>query len=349
MTDDLSKLRELTQTLLSNGYLSDQTKAWKYAFDSVNDLVCIVNTNYKIKFINKSFLKFLNKNSNDLINADLKKLHSGNSDLLNLIESNDTCIDGICMYKPIQIKTKGKWISPRKVLIHDDANELIGYIFILQDITEQVEIMNELNEEKQNLTSLSNKLKISYERLKFMVMTVDGYIWEKEVSNLDSSMTYAFIDHDFCQDFYGINTTKDGTCTEAVGRTSNELIESFKSKGNIHSFNNISDITDSHCIKQGKPCEYFEMGYIQHELKIPEWTIISVRKTPLYNDEGECTGVLGLANNCSENALTLSKLLDKMIEEDKAVKLDINNEEAKCYWIINKKNEKDTFSHLDFP
>ena len=58
MTDDLEKLRQLTQTLTRNGYLSDQTKAWQYAFDSVKELVCITNPSFEIKFINKDVVRY---------------------------------------------------------------------------------------------------------------------------------------------------------------------------------------------------------------------------------------------------------------------------------------------------
>ena len=55
LNDDLMKLKELTRTLTSNGYLTDQAAAWVYAFNSVSDLVCTTNTSFQIKFLNTKF------------------------------------------------------------------------------------------------------------------------------------------------------------------------------------------------------------------------------------------------------------------------------------------------------
>lgn len=133
--DELNKLRELTETLTSNGYLKDQTAAWKYAFDSVKEFVCIVNPSCRIKFVNKSFLTLLNAKQEDIVNNKLSDLYNhqfmpGQADL------TEEAFAETYTFKSFYVESLGKWFDMTRSTVNDDQGITIGYMFVIEDITE---------------------------------------------------------------------------------------------------------------------------------------------------------------------------------------------------------------------
>ena len=131
MQNELAKLRQLTETLTSNGYLTDQTHAWKYAFDSVNELVCITNPSFRIKFINKSLIDKLNLTHRVFLN---KKIYQVLEDAMFL--EDDTAIETI-YYDEIYIESLDGWFERKRCSITNSSGRLIGYTFMLIDVTER--------------------------------------------------------------------------------------------------------------------------------------------------------------------------------------------------------------------
>lgn len=593
MIDDLEKLRELTKTLTSNGYLTDQTKAWQYAFDSVSDLVCITNSSFKIKFINKKFCVKLNINSSNYINESLDVLID--SSLFTLDKHIGVFDESYVCYGEIYIDNLEGWFERYRYYIEDNNGNLIGYTFILRDITERKKaeikikeseakfaiafktspyaititravdgkiidvndtftlLTGYTKEEAEASTSLNLKLwandsdrnqvikdlqqgipvvkqefsfrkknndliiglfsanlivlnsellilssisditerkkiefelnlnkrllegvldaipdiitvqdvehnlirgnkaaqehvkltsskledvkcyqllgrddpctncptkdcKISkkperierlitelngwydcrsyplldedgnvvniiehlrdisdfkeeqhakdiyykrmlqsYKRLHFLVSAVDGYLWEKTKcdSGINGEMVNTFVDPAFCKDFYGLALSEEDNfkvCKMAFNMKTSELIKSFREDGGRkHTFGDLCVSTDAHCEQQGVPCEYFEMGYIEHEKGNPKWFVLRVRKTPVYNDMEECTGILGFANDCSKDANGIRMLIERGLVTGQVKKLETGSDNAKVYWIISRKKEEKNLTHIDFP
>ena len=67
MKEELEKLREITDVLTSNRYLVDRTREWEFVLDAMPALVHIIDTNFKIKFVNESFLKVFGGQKEDFI------------------------------------------------------------------------------------------------------------------------------------------------------------------------------------------------------------------------------------------------------------------------------------------
>jgi len=460
MNEELEKLRELTKTITRNGYLSNQTQAWQYAFDSVNELVCITNLNFQIKFINKPLTKKLGIKVKPFINENLAKLFSYN------IFSNDTDIgpleDNSMYYGETYIEELGGWYERYRYYIESSSGKLIGYTFMLIDVTARKEVQIALEENEQllrgvldaipdiigvqdnnhniltynkagrdhfKLTSQSMRnakcyeslgrtipctdecqtkicketkapanlerfieeldgwydcrsypilddkgnvvkviehlrdiserkeeqklIKEAFQRLRFLIAAMNSYIWEKQKLDDSGELTHTFADPSFCKKFYGLTDIESEedfeVCKRAHNKKGSELLEDFRKKGDrIHSFGDLCISTDQHCEQQGVPCEYFEMGYIEHEKGAPEWIILKVRKTPIYNDKGECTGVVGFAHDCSALAETIQRHIAQGLEKGTVQKLDDGKTDARVYWAKERKSEGKKLNHLDF-
>lgn len=135
--DDLEKLRKLTKTITSNGYLTDQTKAWQYAFDSVKELVCITNPSFKIKFINKPLIKKL-KLKDNFLNEKLENILD--KELFTLDRSVGSYDERLMMqkvtyYGEAYIKELDGWYERYRYYIENSSGKLIGYTFMLIDVT----------------------------------------------------------------------------------------------------------------------------------------------------------------------------------------------------------------------
>jgi len=329
--NELDKLRDLTIALTSNGYLTDQTKAWKYAFDSVKELVCIVNPDYRIKFINKSFIYKLDDGT-DLINERLSAVFDGN---LFSEDEEEQDTDRIAVhYGESYIECLNGWYERSRYCIEDTTGDLIGYTFMLTDITERKLVEFELQE--------------SRDRIESIITAADGYLWEKDRSNASKEFLHRYIDSDFCRDFYGVDSVS--CASDKIKTTGIELLNAFRKDGRIHTFGDMCVSTDDHVIEQGKPCDYYEMGYIEHDLGVPKWFILRVRKTPVFNDAGECVSIIGFANDCSNSSYQIKSVIERGLITGRVKKLPTNTEKARVYWITNNDEEDGkSLTHIDFP
>lgn len=156
MVDELEKLRRLTKTITSNGYLSDQTKAWKYAFDSVKELVCVTNPQFQIKYINKPLTKKLETTNREVINKTLDVLFS--SDVFSINKSSGVIGDRSIYYGESYVPELDGWYERHRYIIETSAGKLIGYTFMLIDVTARKKATLLLQEKEERFRELFNNM-----------------------------------------------------------------------------------------------------------------------------------------------------------------------------------------------
>lgn len=237
------------------------------------------------------------------------------------------------------------WYDCRSYPILDDNGNVVQVVEHLRDVTE-------LKANQEHREAIYAKMCCAFQRLHFIIAAVNGYIWEKEVVKQGEELVYSYIDPTLCRDFYKLDAAEtddyDFTCFGAIGATSTELINKYCRDNRVHSFIDICTIADAHCIEQKEPCDYFEMGYIEGASGELEWLILRVRKEPVFNDDGEVTGLLGFADNCSTDMHSIRQLIWQGLEEGSIKKL-ADTGKAKVYWVVKKKKEAADLSYLDFP
>ena len=186
----------------------------------------------------------------------------------------------------------------------------------------------------------------------FVVTAVDGFIWEKSITKKSKELVYTYIDARLCKSFYGLDSEFSDNycyvCTDAIGKTATELIKKYSANNKVHSFIDICTVADDHCVSQKKPCDYFELEYMERSSGVLEWLVLKVRKEPIFDDEGNVTGIIGFADDCRNDMHSIRDLLIKGVANGTIEKI-ADTGEAKVYYVVEHKNEDTDLVYKDFP
>lgn len=158
---ELNKLKNITNKLTENGYLVDRTTQWEFAFDAVPDLVVIVNPDFKIKFINKTFALRLGVERHELVDKYCYEVtNCENTSQRICKEANEACLTGVKKCKRttfeavwIEDHLQG-WFNFTHSPIYDEEDNLLGFICVLHDITESKKIEDALRKSEERYRSL---------------------------------------------------------------------------------------------------------------------------------------------------------------------------------------------------
>jgi PAS domain S-box-containing protein len=214
------------------------------------------------------------------------------------------------------------WISFSARVYHEK-----GWIEgVAEDITERKKIIQELKNSEQNYKNLQMLFRN-------MADIVPDMIWAKDIDK-----KYIFANHSVCVNLLG---TDDNT--EPIGKT--DMYFAAKQR-NLHPENPIwhtfgEDCTNSDAttINAGETCQFDEFGYVKGK-----FLYLDVIKTPLRNENGEITGVVGTARDVTESRKAHLRLL----ESEANLKAIIENS-LDSIWSVNTEYEiqyvNETFIH----
>ncbi len=131
--------------------LIDYSKFWSPAFDTMDDFVFLIDADFNIAYVNKTFLDFTNGKKADFIG---KKCHEvvhekcGPIDECPHRRTVDTEKFASSEFYEPRLK---KWLYVRTTPIFDDAGKLLGSIHMATDITERKETVLNLNKKVSEL------------------------------------------------------------------------------------------------------------------------------------------------------------------------------------------------------
>jgi PAS domain S-box-containing protein len=198
MIDEIKKLRELTETLTGNGYLKDQAEEWEYAFDAIPDYVYLVDVEYKLKHINKALEDRLGK----------KKEEVGNQLCYKVIGSDD-CVGPIDPWKKVPpskeakahdvyLKNLNGWFDMTRSPIFTKTGKIMGFICVLQDVTEKRKALKDLVAREATLETIFNAAPIGMGMLRAdrVILSVNKFFLdmmgyrEEEVVGQNARMFY---------------------------------------------------------------------------------------------------------------------------------------------------------------
>lgn len=114
---------------------TDYSKFWSPAFDTMDDFIFLIDTDFTIREVNKSFLNFIKKSRSDLIGKKCYKfVHASTHPILacphmRMLETKK--FESSEYYEP----SLKKWLYVRTTPIFDDSHNLLGSIHLAADVT----------------------------------------------------------------------------------------------------------------------------------------------------------------------------------------------------------------------
>ena len=174
MIDELKKLRELTETITGNGHLKDQAAEWEYALDAIPDYIYIINTKFEIKFVNRPLAERLKEQKENLYNKLCYRVL--NDCNLNHPPERANCVAQGLNSAEIYLNNLNGWFTISRSPIYTKTNKLIGFICILQDITEKKQKEKEVKELLSNLQESEQKYKLLINNIVDAIWTIDTHL-----------------------------------------------------------------------------------------------------------------------------------------------------------------------------
>lgn len=187
---------------------------------------------------------------------------------------------------------------------------------VAEDITERKRILQELKNSEQNYKNLQMLFRN-------MADIVPDMIWAKDIDK-----KYIFANHSVCQILLGTEDTN-----EPIGKT--DIYFATRQRNQHpenplwHTFGEGSADSDVTTIETGDTCQFDEFGYVNGK-----FLYLDVIKTPIRNEKGEITGVVGTARDVTESRKAHMRLL----ESEANLKAIIENS-LDSIWSVNREYE----------
>jgi PAS domain S-box-containing protein len=190
MISELRELKRLTEKLVTKDeQLSDRVKQWRYVFDAIKDVVVIINTEFKVVFVNRAFhihmidpdIPFLGRKCYEIL------CESSN---LSVNEIKHACEESFSNNEAMELYISifnGVYRYDRSPIIDDNANTL-GYIIVLKNVDKLHEVEARNEDILRTLLTERNKFKKLLEITPTLLLELDKngkiYFSNQEVSEI---------------------------------------------------------------------------------------------------------------------------------------------------------------------
>ncbi|MEN8614148.1 PAS domain S-box protein [Dehalogenimonas sp. THU2] len=137
--------------------LAEAAEEWSTTFDSITDMVAIVDKNHKITRVNHAFARVLGKNQSELVGEPCYKVIHGMNQPHPMCPHARTLETRQVESSEYFDKKLGIWVEASASPIFDDQGNLTGSVHIIQDISSRKEA--EVKEQQlRNKAELSSRL-----------------------------------------------------------------------------------------------------------------------------------------------------------------------------------------------
>ncbi len=163
---------EITKRKQAELDLRNAEKEWRNTFDSIPDLVSVLNNQFEIIKANKSMSDFLGIPSEELVGKKCYELMHRSSKPFSGCPHLETIKTGISASTEIFDTCMGKPFSVTTSPIQDDQGENVGVVHIAKDISERVEAERTIKESESQFRAIFNEAGIG------MALVMNGHILE---------------------------------------------------------------------------------------------------------------------------------------------------------------------------
>ena len=245
-----------------------------HTIKSINESISITDINDKILFVNDAFLKTYGyTDSGELIRQDISIVRSPENDQEIIEKILGSTIENGWQGEIINQRKDGSIfpISLSTTVVQNEKGEILGMVGVAIDITERKQVEQELQAKEAHLSTL--------------IQTIPDLIWVKDTNGVYLTCNKMF------ENFFGAEAS------EIIGKTdydfvNKELADFFRSH-------------DQNAIKVGKPSSNEEWVTFAND---GHRVLLETIKTPMFDQNGAITGVLGIGRDITGRKIAEEKL-----------------------------------------
>jgi two-component system cell cycle sensor histidine kinase/response regulator CckA len=144
LSDSIARLqKEIGERERIELALNKASSEWRATFDSTTDVIMMLNTNYSVIRLNKAATLFYDQPFQDLIGTSLSQLFP--LDLSQNDANSQSALKHSSEHKEGNVyqSDRNVWLSFSLDPIRDDGGQLIGWVFLMRDITERIKAEEE--------------------------------------------------------------------------------------------------------------------------------------------------------------------------------------------------------------
>ena len=164
-------------------------------------------------------------------------------------------------------------------------------LLAIEDIKEKLHIDKKLIRTKNKYANL-------YNLLKTISNTIPDFMWAKDLSG-----RYIFANDEVCKKILNVDNSD-----YVLGHEDSFFIENIKKEYANHDFGVLCPNSDKDVISSKKRGVFHEYGNA-----LNQWLDLEVHKAPLYNKNGDLTGVVSIGRNITERIKMEKKLQDSLV------------------------------------
>ncbi|SMC24251.1 PAS domain S-box-containing protein [Desulfacinum hydrothermale DSM 13146] len=145
---------DITGQKMAEEALERARREWEHTFDAVPDLIAVMDTERRIRNVNRAFRERVGESNGNLLDEPCYKILHGLERAC-----NDCCLRedderGSACEKEVYIDKLGAYFHSIGAPVFDDLNNLTGHVIVLRDITEQKKAEEALQQAHQELGQL---------------------------------------------------------------------------------------------------------------------------------------------------------------------------------------------------
>ncbi|MEA2040388.1 MAG: PAS domain S-box protein, partial [Thermodesulfobacteriota bacterium] len=237
----LANFRDIAERKRIDDAIRRAKKEWERTFDSVPDLISIIDKDYRIMRLNKTMAERIGITPQEAIGRTCYSLLHGTSEPPEFCPHTKLLTDGREHKVEIHEERLGGDFLVSASPLNDAEGKTIGCVHVVRDITDRVLIEKRLRNSKEKYQDL-------YRLMRLIADNVPDLIWAKELDG-----RFLFVNQAMCD-----RLLMCGSPDKAVGKTDIFFAEQEKIAGYKHSFGEICVDSDALTMKRKRPGRFVE-------------------------------------------------------------------------------------------
>ncbi|MCC5637677.1 response regulator [Nostoc sp. CHAB 5844] len=192
----IATVRSLLRIRRAEEAAVSSAREWQTSFDSINDSVCLVNTEGIIRRCNRAMTQLFSKPADEILGCVYHEL----------MDAELGTGDGSCFRRAkethqrqvLEFQSQGRWFAKTIDPVFNQHGTITGAVFILSDITERKQIEDERKQAQIILQQRNQRLDLLYETTQDLLstaqpLTLIGSLFRKLKDSLELDVYFNYL------------------------------------------------------------------------------------------------------------------------------------------------------------